>query len=133
MELSFENIKNTVKEILDAKVEFSYLVGSAGTERFHDESDIDLVVFWKETPANKDRTKAWIDLESKFNRDLELVTLSKIDIIFARQVLETGRLLWSNNDGLLLQWKMEVLSEYPDFKRSRKIIEDNILNRKKYV
>lgn len=133
MEFSFENIKNTAKEILDTNLEFIFLVGSAGTERFHDESDIDLVVFWKDIPANKERTKAWIDLESKFNRDVELITLNKIDIIFARQVLEIGRLLWSNNDGLLLQWKMEVLSEYPDFKRSRKIIEDNILNRKKYV
>ncbi len=125
-------VSQSLIEILSPHAEFSFLMGSAETERFNKESDIDVAVFWK-TSCDPEQIKACQRIiEEKFNRDVDLISLNKINVIFARQVLETGRLLFCNSDGLLLNWKMQKLSDYPDFKFSRKIIEDNILNRKKY-
>lgn len=133
MKASSENISEKIIESISALAEFAYLMGSAETERFNSESDIDVAVFWKEKCTDKQIRHCWIDLTDKFDREVDLVALNRIDVIFARQVLEKGRLLFDNNSGLHLKWKMEKLSEYPDFKITRKPIEDNILNRKKYV
>ncbi len=127
------NISKTIHDVLIDLAEFAYLMGSAETEKFNKESDIDVAVFWKDSSADEQKRKCLVDLEKVFNREVDLVSLNKIDIIFAHQVLEKGRLLFDSNAGLHLKWKMEKLSEYPDFKTSRKVIEDNILNRKKYV
>lgn len=126
-------ISKILAETLADQAEFAFLMGSAETERFRPDSDIDVAVFWKETVTSEQMNFLCRNLEKKFNRDVDLISLNKIDVIFARQVLETGRLLFNNSAGNLLKWKMEKLSEYPDFKFSRKLIEDQILKRKKYV
>lgn len=126
-------ISKTIIEILGSSTEFVFLMGSAETARFNTESDIDVAAFWKTSVTKEQINLCWRTLEEKFNRDVDLVSLNNTDVIFARQVLETGRLLVNNSSGLLLGWKVKILSDYPDFKASRKIIEDNILNRKKYV
>jgi predicted nucleotidyltransferase len=114
-------------------VNFAYLMGSAGTERFHEESDIDLAVHWKVEPEFSEILKISAALSQSFNREVDLVSLNRIDLIFGRQVLETGRLLFCSEPGIHLQWKADQLSRYPDFKFTRGPIEKNILVRKKYV
>jgi predicted nucleotidyltransferase len=139
MKLTFEEIQHKAKKILNSHVEFCFLLGSADTPRFNSHSDIDLAVFWKD--FNYQPNIEFFEfnlsivqlLEDEFQREIDLVTLNDIDVIFGMQVLETGRLLFDNNDEELLKWKVFQLSRYPDFKYSRKIIEDNILKRKKYV
>ena len=133
MTIPAEPISQILTETLIQEAEFVFLMGSAETERFHAESDIDVAVFWKTSCDELKKKQCLQTLEEKFNRDVDLISLNKIDVIFARQVLETGRILFTNSDGMLLKWKMEQMSDYPDFKASRKIIEDNILKRKKYV
>ncbi len=128
-----KSISQTLIENLIHDAEFAFLMGSAETERFHTQSDIDVAVFWKTSCDELKKNKYLQILEEKFNRDVDLISLNKIDVIFARQVLESGRLLFTNSDGFLLNWKTEQMSTYPDFKVSRKIIEENILKRKKYV
>ena len=133
MTIPAESISQTLTRILIQDAEFAFLMGSAETERFHAESDIDVAVFWKTSCDELKKQEYRRTLEENFNRDVDLISLNKIDVVFARQVLETGRMLFTNSDGFLLNWKMEQMSDYPDFKASRKIIEDNILKRKKYV
>jgi predicted nucleotidyltransferase len=127
-------IGQTLEHLLTNQVEFAYLLGSAGTERFHTESDIDLAIFWKKEPKLPELSSISNELTEKLNdHDVDLISLNTADLIFSRQVLETGRLLFCNSPGLHLQWKADQLSRYPDFKFTRAIIEKNILNRKKYV
>lgn len=133
METSVPNIHASLIDVLGSEAEFIYLLGSAETERFHAESDIDVAVFWKPSVSDKQIHGYWGELEKRLSRDVDLVSINTADIIFSRQILETGRLVLNKDPGTLLNWKVKVLSEYPDFKASRKIIEDNILNRKKYV
>lgn len=126
-------IRDTLERLYSDKLEFAYLLGSAGTDRFHAESDIDLAVYWKDTPDFSDVSRIGIELEDQFNREVDLISLNTADVIFTRQVLETGRLLLNHSPGKLLQWQSDQLSQYPDFKFSRSVVEKNILNRKKYV
>jgi predicted nucleotidyltransferase len=115
------------------KANFVYLLGSAGTDRFHAESDIDLAVHFIAPVDSHQLQEFRKPFEDAFECAVELVSLNQIDPIFARQVLETGRLMLCNSPGLLLNWKVKQLSAYPDFKFTRQVIEKNILNRKRYV
>lgn len=133
--LDYQTVIQSVLDDISAEAEFIYLMGSFGTERFNDQSDLDFAVFWKKVPDFSGLVKIKSKFEDLFLRDVELVSLNKIDIIFAVQVLETGRLIFldESKKGELLKWRSQKMSEYPDFKYSRKIIEENILVRKKYV
>jgi predicted nucleotidyltransferase len=133
--IEFQTVVDFVVAEISDQAEFIYLMGSFGTDRFNDQSDLDFAVFWKNNPELSELIKIKSKFEDHFQRDVELVSLNKIDIIFAAQVLETGRLIFLNesNKGTHLNWRAQKMSEYPDFKFSRKVIEENILVRKKYV
>lgn len=139
--LNLDTIKKTLEKVLqefNQSCRFSFLMGSAGTERFHNESDIDIAIYFNYPDVqHKIDYDVLFKMQSRlseyFNRDCDLVALNKIDPIFARQVLETGRELLVNDSAFLNIWKAQQLSIYPDFKSSRKIIENNLLNRKKHV
>jgi len=128
-----KDVKVELEKTLSNNIAFAYLLGSAGTERFHQESDLDIAIYWKQVPDFSKFLEIRTALSDHFNREIDLVTLNRCDLIFSRQVLETGRLLICNELGIHLNWRADQLSRYPDFKRSREIIEKNILNRKKYV
>lgn len=133
-EITLEKIQSTVSMIFGKQSEFCFLLGSAGTPRFRKDSDIDIAVFWKNGDIEFDlKRKIISELEEKLGHDIDLIGLNNIDVIYGIQVVDTGRLLINNNAGLLLDWKSQQLSRYPDFKATRAIIEKNILNRKKYV
>jgi predicted nucleotidyltransferase len=131
---NFEEIQLAVSEVLDVYSEFCFLLGSGGTPRFRQDSDIDIAVFWKNGDVDFNLKLEIINkLEDKLGHNIDLINLNSIDVIYGMQVVDTGRLLKNNNPGLILDWKAKQLSRYPDFKASRAIIEKNILNRKKYV
>ncbi len=117
--ITTENIGARLSELAAAEIAFAYLLGSTGTERFHSESDIDLAVFWKKVPAFSRIQEIQEALTMTFGVEVDLVSLNSIDLIFAWQVLETGRLLFCSESDLHLQWKMNQMSQYPDFMCSR--------------
>lgn len=131
--LTLEQIKEAAETILVGKFHFCLLLGSAATPRFNQESDVDLAVYFKQKQSSRDLS----ELSEKFSqvlvRECDLIQLNNVDPIFARQVLETGRELLMTDRSFFNIWKAEQLSQYPDFKASRKIIEDHLLNRKKHV
>jgi len=128
-----EQVRLATTKHLQAQCHFAYLLGSAGTKRFTDTSDVDLAAFFKNVPSISESHRITEDLQEALKRDVDLVVLNTIDPIFARQVLETGRLLFADQTGYHLQWKAHQLSLYPDFKTSREVIEKSLLNRKKHV
>jgi predicted nucleotidyltransferase len=131
--IDFKEATDTIIEILEPKTIFIYLMGSLGTDRFHAESDIDIAAFFNKEVDFDCRINLISKLEDRLHREVDLVSLNHIDPIFSRQVLETGRLLLCKDEGFLLNWKTHQMSLYIDLKQSRKVIEENLLNRKKYV
>ncbi len=134
MHLALEKIQEVAADTFGDLAEFCFLLGSAATPRFRQDSDIDIAVFWKNGEIDfNQKLKIVSELEDKLGHAIDLISLNNIDVIYGIQVVDTGRLLVDNNPGLMLEWKAKQLSRYPDFKASRAIIEKNILNRKKYV
>ena len=132
--ISFEKIQSVVDDTIDKLSDFCFLLGSAATPRFRQDSDIDIAVFWKNGDIDFNlKLKILNEIEDKLGHAIDLISLNNIDVIYGIQVVDTGRLLINNHPGLMLEWKAKQLSRYPDFKASRAIIEKNILNRKKYV
>ncbi len=131
--LTSELVKNAIEVALKGKYHFALLLGSVGTDRFHNESDVDIAVYFKKEFSHEELSKFSVQLEEQFDRDCDLIQLNKVDPIYARQALTTGRELSVIDRSFFNLWKAEQLSKYPDFKKSRKIIEENLLKRKKYV
>jgi predicted nucleotidyltransferase len=132
-EPKYDDVVETIKKLLSPTCNFVYLLGSFGTERFRADSDIDIAAHFKNPNELEKKSKLCIQLEDLLIRDVDLVALNNVDPIFAHQVLDQGRLLFVNDDGVLLNWKLREMSMYPDFKMSREVIEKNLLKRKKYV
>jgi predicted nucleotidyltransferase len=131
--ISFNFIKETAESVLVNRFRFVLLLGSAATERFNINSDIDLGVYFNVKCTYDELARLRGQLELIFDRECDLVQLNEVDLIFSRQVIETGRELAMADRSFFNIWRAEQLSRYPDFKISRKIIEDNLLRRKKYV
>lgn len=131
--MTFEEIRLKLQPFLKGKTRFAYLLGSAGTPRFHAESDIDIAAHFDKKMSLADLIKVKGQLEDTLGRDVDLIDLNEIDPIFARQVIENGRILWNQDPGIHTLWRINSLSKYEDLKISRKIIEDQLLKRKKYV
>ena len=73
------------------------------------------------------------DLNRNFIRNIDVVLLNNSDIIITMQILAKGELIVNNNPRHLIEFKTKALSQYPDFKMSRKIIEDHLLNVRIYA
>jgi predicted nucleotidyltransferase len=134
MKLTFSEIQSAVTGIISDKAEFCFLLGSAATPFFRDDSDVDIAVYWtnEDIPISK-KAEVSSELSDRLGREVDLISLNDIDVVYGIQVIDKGRILLSQNPGLMLQWKANIISQYPDFKASRLIIEENILKRKKYV
>lgn len=120
------------QNLISPFAEFAYLMGSYDTVKFTSESDVDIAVYFRPNIKLETKSELLTNLEALFNCDVDLVELNKIDPIFSRQILETGRLIINQNPDLLLKWKAVQTSLYFDFKKSREIIEKNLLHRKSY-
>lgn len=122
--------------LLQDKADFALLFGSyaRGDSYIRADSDIDCAAFFHpEFVADY----AYVELAEIFaeehGRKLDLICLNTADIIIATQVVMNGELLFATSKEQLDLYRAQVLSRYVDFKRSRKIIEDNILIRPKYA
>lgn len=127
-------MQDQTQEIIGAlrpHTEFVYLLGSYGTDRFNAESDIDLAAYFKEYVDFNQRLQLSSKISELTGRDVDLVDMRNIDPIFARQVIETGRLILDNNHSILVNWQVTQLAKYIDFKMDRRAIEKKLLTRKK--
>ena len=77
-----------------------YVFGSASTGKFHNESDIDILISFKENISIEKYTDNYFDLHEKleklFNRKIDLVTENSLsNPYFIENVEETKQLLYA--------------------------------------
>ena len=122
--------------LLQDKADFALLFGSyaKGDTFVRDDSDIDCAAFFHPEFVTD---YAYLEMAEVFasahGRKLDLICLNTADIIIATQVVMTGELLFTVSKEQFDLYRAQILSRYIDFKRSRKIIEDNILVRPQYA
>lgn len=123
-----QQIGRKLKEILGDKAEFALLFGSLAADKIHEYSDIDVAVYLKRAPGNiAERFSLRNQLSRHFYRDVDLILLNDSDIIITMQALANGEVIINNNPHFYIEFKARKLSEYADFKISRRIIEKNLL------
>jgi len=129
-----QNIIQSLVAVLSGKAEFALVFGSITNENFNEQSDIDVAVYLYPEFNTKEKK---IDLRKEiinfFNRSTDLIFLNDADIIITMQALANGSLIINENPSHFIILKAQKISEYIDFKISRKIIEDNMLNGRIYA
>ncbi len=133
--ISKAEIKDALTELLHDKADFALLFGSWAKDvsRVTPDSDVDCGVFFKENITDEE---LYFDLPEQFQahtgRKLDIICLNTADMIIANQVVTTGEEVFVHSKTQLTSYKAQVVSQYIDFKQSRKVIEDNILQRPNY-
>ena len=112
-----ELLQNITKKLRkDKRIIFAYLYGSAARGDMREDSDVDIAVFL-ENPEDDPLLDASISLE------LEEIAGIRVDVriinhapaIFINQVLKDGKLLFSDDDRLRINFEVNNTNEYLDF------------------
>jgi len=132
--LNKEKLITKLIKLLESEVVFAYIFGSVASERIHRQSDIDIGVYLNK-PLESINAKLDFQqrISSYFDQDIDIIYLNDADIIIIMQVLTNGELIVDNNPLKHILYKASKLSEYADFKISRRIIEQNILKGQIYA
>ncbi len=125
---------NFLNKDLTNLVDFILVFGSFAKGNYNDESDIDIGIFVNEEHLS-DKTVIEIrdSLDDIADREVDLVVLNDADPIITMQILANGKLIYCKDKHQFNLFKARKISEYLDFKMSRKIIEDNLVKRKSNV
>jgi len=126
--MNVSKIESELKKYLSKKVKFAFLFGSALTKYFRPESDLDLAIYLGRKIQTQEFLHFKENLEEHFSHkyNFDLVLLDTADPIIAMQVLETGKLIIKDDIDEFINYKTRMISQYIDFKRDRKIIEDSL-------
>lgn len=123
-----DEIVRLIQETLGPKVKFALLFGSVLKPSFRDESDVDIAAYFKEDVDPSDRLDLQAQIESKIHREIDLIVLNDADIVITMQVLANGECILCEDSTQLARFKALKISEYIDFKRSRKVVEDHLMS-----
>lgn len=129
-----QNIIQNLVAVLLGKAEFALVFGSITNGNFNEQSDIDVAVYLNpEFNTREKKIEIRKEIINLFNRDTDLIFLNDADIIITMQALANGTIIINENPSHFILLKAQKISEYIDFKISRKIIEDNMLNGRLYA
>ena len=129
-----KQIINTLSRVLTDRVIFAMVYGSILKPSFNQKSDVDVALYLnhnEDTPVNLLNFQA--ELSEATGRDVDLVFLNRADLIITMQILTNGQLIVENDHRQFIEFKALKISQYIDFKMSRKIIEDNMLKGRIYA
>lgn len=125
-----QDIITGLHDTLKEEVRFALVFGSIITENFNEKSDIDIGVYSKNPPSLEEKTRLFKLIGEVTDREVDLIFLNDSDIIISMQILANGKLIVNNDPAFYNIFKAQKISQYPDFKLSRKVIEDHLTSRK---
>lgn len=113
-----------VVEVLQSceAVEAAYLLGSAATGRLRADSDIDVAVL----PRHRDPMSAADSVEltgrlvEVLGRPVDLGILTTSNVVYAKEAVATGRLIFERDHRLTARFAMLALSMYASLQEARR-------------
>jgi predicted nucleotidyltransferase len=110
------------------------LFGSAAAGRLRPESDLDLALLFAEdrVPDAFAALELRAVLEQRVHRDVDLIVLNQASPILAFQAVKKGQLIACKDARAYQRYVVRLISEYADFKRIRRPIEEAIIQRRIY-
>jgi predicted nucleotidyltransferase len=108
--------------------------GSAAAGRLRSESDIDLALLFAEDglPDALAALELRAALEQRVGRDVDLIILNQASPILAFQAVKKGQVIVCKDARAYQLYVVRLISEYADFKRIRRPIEEAVLQRRIY-
>jgi predicted nucleotidyltransferase len=104
----------------------AWIFGSAVTDRFREDSDVDFALYYK--PGTKMDWPTFGDLagdlEDILGRRPDLGCLDSRNLIYAVQAFQTGRLIYAADEQDAMAFASRLQSLYLDLKQDRKVVEE---------
>lgn len=103
-------------------VDAAYLLGSAATEQLRSDSDVDVAVLCREhgplTVAERLRLSA--RLAAVLGRPVDLGALTTSNVVYAKEAVATGRLIFERDHRVTARFAMLALSMYASLQEARR-------------
>lgn len=105
-----------------AAVQAAYLLGSAATNRLRPDSDIDLAIL----PGSRaglsieERIALTAELTRIFRRSVDLGVLSTANVVYAKETVTTGKIIFDRCPRMTAQFAMLTLSMYASLQEARR-------------
>lgn len=99
-----------------------YIFGSMADNSATPESDIDIAFLTFQKISAVEKWKNQEELASKLNQDVDLIDLKDATTILRTEVVEKGKLIFSNDSYQVNHFEMITYSMYADLNESRKDI-----------
>jgi uncharacterized protein len=105
-----------------AHVAAAYLLGSAATGRLRPDSDVDIAVL----PVRRDalllgeRLSLTAELGRMVGREVDLGVLTTRDLVYAKEAVARGRLIFDRDHGATATFEMYALSMYASLQEARR-------------
>ena len=103
-------------------VEAAYLLGSAATGSLRPDSDVDIAVLpRRETGITvEDRLALTAELAAILRREVDLGVLSTANVVYAKEAIATGSLLFERDHRATATFAMLALSMYASLQEARR-------------
>lgn len=128
------NLQKQIKQLVstDDNILLVFLFGSIVNGIFHEESDIDLGIYYKHIPNTTQYLEMKENYSEKLKREVDIVVLNTADPIIRMQALKNG-LVVKKDSHTYNDFFVRTLNEYDDLKYYRQEVEKNILKGRIYA
>lgn len=122
------NMEKTIVSFLKEKLSSSliYLFGSTVKGTVHNGSDIDIAFLSEKKLDTYDLFMMAQELAEKLEREVDLIDLSQASTVFQAQIIQTGKVIYCNNETEKAQFEMKTLKMYAKLNEDRSEILLNI-------
>ena len=132
-----ETLKQDVKKALDAyQIQFAYIFGSAVIGHMHDESDIDIAVFFSASTPPRQRFKEHLSLHGALavalmvpEESLDITILNNANILLKFVAISEGTVLYEKDHVKRVDFEMSVIRQRDDEQSYRLLSRQVFLQR----
>lgn len=112
-------------------VEAIYLFGSYLTSDQRKDSDVDIAVLFPHEKAKLLENISMSDcrdaLENALKRTVDLINLRMVNTVFQNEIIQQGRIIYQQNERIVDEFEMQVMSSYQKLNEERVGILEDIL------
>jgi predicted nucleotidyltransferase len=103
-------------------VQTAYLLGSAGADRLRSDSDVDMAILLSRRGglSAHDRLALTATLTRLFGRPVDLGVLATSNVVYAKEAVATGRVLFERDRNATARFEMLALSMYASLQEARR-------------
>lgn len=132
--MNIEPIKKNLKSIFESNqnVIFAFLFGSMAKNKLRYGSDIDIAIYFKNSPTLYEIGDLALIIEEKVNIKADLIELNnlyKINPVLSYAVISEGILIINNDNNKFNEFKKSAVMYYLDFKPTNDLINAGFNNR----